>query len=218
MPSARLRTIRLLPTSGVAGLLLAAAVAVVPAFGLLTASADAQPRPSAVPSRWELRFEPGPLRLHVDPVDGQTYLFFTYTITNLTGRDQVWAPTLVLFTDRGEIAESGKDVPSRVEERLRELLGNPLLETRNEIIGDIRQGREHARDGLAVWKVDDIRMNEVSLFVSGISGETARIQDPLTGEDIILRKTLQRDYLAPGDLLARGDEPIPFVRERWVMR
>lgn len=178
----------------------------------------APPKPSAVPLRWELRFEPGDLRLYVDPVTERAYWYFTYVITNMTGRDQVWAPTFVLFTDGGEILYSGKSVPGRIQERLREMLRNPLLETQNESIGDLLQGVENARDGLVIWPADRLDVNELSLFVSGISGETVRVEDPITGDPVLLRKTLQRDYLIRGSALARGSLPVEYERQEWVMR
>ena len=61
-------------------------------------------------------------------------------------------------------------------------------------------------------------VNEISLFIAGISGETARITNPLTNEDVLLRKTLQRDYLIRGDARARGSKPIELVRQEWILR
>ena len=178
----------------------------------------AYPIPAVVPYRWEVHFRPGDLRLYVDPLEGRPYWYFAYTVTNKTGADQIWAPTLVLFTDAGEILPSGAGVPGRVEEGIRDLLRNPLLETQNEVIGDLLQGREFAKDGLAVWPARELDINEISLFVGGLSGETASVRNSRTGEKLILRKTLQRDYLIRGDALARGSAPIEFVRERWVLR
>ncbi len=178
----------------------------------------AYPEPAAVPYRWELEFEPGELRLFYDPIDGSSYWHFTYVVTNRTGSDQIWAPTFVLFTDVGEILVSGDGVPSRIEENLRALLGNELLETQNEIIGDIHQGREHAKDGLAVWPARNIAVNELSLFVAGISGETARVLNPITSKEVILRKTLQRDYIIRGDAYLRGSRPVEIVGDRWILR
>ena len=184
----------------------------------VTSSVLAPPKPAAVPLRWELRFDPGDLRLHIDPVTDRAYWYFNYSVTNLTGRDQIWAPSFVLFTDAGEILPSGRSVPARVQERIREMLRNPLLRTQNESIGDLLQGREHALDGLVVWPADSPGVNEISLFVSGISGETARVMNPATGESVILRKTLQRGYLVRGEALARGGRPVEFRRQEWVMR
>jgi hypothetical protein len=192
----------------------AAALAVLLAAG----AALAYPKPAPVPPRWELEFEPGELRLYVDPIEGGTYWYFTYKVTNRTERDQVWAPVFDLFTDAGEILRSGRDVPSRVAEDIKELLGNDFLEYQNEIIGDIYYGRDHAKEGLVVWPARRLDVNEMSLFIAGTSGETAVVVNPITGERVLLRKTLQRDYLVPGDALPRGSKPIPLKEQHWVMR
>ena len=68
------------------------------------------------------------------------------------------------------------------------------------------------------WPADNLKVNELSLFIAGISGETARVRNPITKEEVILRKTLQRDYLIPGAAMARRFEPIGFEDQRWVMR
>lgn len=193
----------------------AAAAAIVLAAA---AGAMAHPRPSAIPQRWELEFEPGPLRLYVDPDLGESYWYFTYVVTNRTGREQVWAPTFTLYTDAGEILASGRGVPSAVNRALIELLGNELLETQNEIIGEIFYGREFAKEGLVVWPAQHLEVNEMSLFVAGTSGETATVVHPVTRATLVLRKTLERDYLVPGDAPGRGSEPVPLVAEQWIMR
>ena len=40
-----------------------------------------------------------------------------------------------------------------------------------------------------------------------MSGETAKVYHPLSGQEMVLRKTLQRDYLVPGEAVARGSKP-----------
>jgi hypothetical protein len=178
----------------------------------------AYPRPAAVPPRWELEFEPGPLRLYVDSGEASAYWYFTYKVTNRTGRDQVWAPSLTLFTDAGEILPSGRGVPTRIAADIMTLLGNELLENQNEVIGEIFHGREHAKESLVIWPAGDLQVNEISLFVAGISGETVTVKHPMTGQEVLLRKSLQRDYLIPGDAVARGSRPVDMLRQQWVMR
>lgn len=178
----------------------------------------AYPKPDPVPPRWELEFRPGDLRLYVDRGSGEAYWYLTYEVMNRTGRVQVWAPTFVLFSDSGEIIASGRGVSTRVVGDLRELLGNELLENQNEIIGEIFHGREHAKEGLVIWPARRLDVNEISMFVAGISGETATVTNPINGEVVVLRKTLQRDYLVAGDALPRGSRPVDLVQQRWVMR
>ena len=185
----------------------------VPVSGLL-----AYPKPARVPYRWELEFQSGDLRLYVDETSGDAYWYFTYQVTNRTGRDQLWAPRCTLFTDAGEIMVSGKGVPVRITRDIRDLLGNDLLENQNEIMDDLLQGPEHARDGVVVWPTREVTVNELTLFVRGVSGETGRVRNPLTGEVVVLYKTIQRDYLIPGDALARGSKPVDLVRQQWILR
>src|SRR5262247_3699286 len=154
-----------------------AAVA-LPAVLIAVAGATGYPRPAPVPPRWELEFQPGDLRLYIDPMSEQAYWYFTYQVTNRTGREQVWAPSFTLFTDAGQIIASGRGVPSRVVDDIKSMLAYPLLETQNEIIGEIFHGKEHARDGLVVWLADQIDVNEISMFVGGLSGETATVLNP----------------------------------------
>ena len=185
----------------------------------LTAAVWAYPKPASVPYRWELDFEPGELRLWVDSAgEAAAYWYFTYKVTNRTGRDRVWAPSFTVFTDGGEIMQSGRAVSARVADDIRDLLGNTFLETQNEVIGDIFHGREHAKEGLVIWPARNTDVNEISLFIAGISGETARVTNPITNEQVLLRKTLHRDYLIRGDALARGSKPAELVRQQWILR
>jgi hypothetical protein len=192
-------------------------VAVV-AVAITTIAAFGYPKPASVPYLWQLNFEAGDLRLYVDEDTKSRYWYFTYTVTNRTGKDQLWVPNMVLYTDGGEILQAGRDVPSQITEDILDLLGNELLEDQNEVIGDILQGKEHAKEGLVIWPARNTKVTEMSLFVAGISGETARVKNPATGKEVILRKTLQRDYLVPGDAVARGSTPAEFVEETWILR
>ncbi len=183
-----------------------------------TCAVFAYPTPAASSTRWELDFRPGDLRLYRDAYDNQYYWYFTYKVTNRTGADQTWAPTFALFNDASEILNSGIGVPRRVTSDILEMLGNDLMENQYEIIGEIRQGREHAKEGLVIWPAREHEITDMSLFIGGISGETARVTNPLTGEELLLRKTLQRDYHIPGNAIGRGTRPADFVRQRWVFR
>jgi len=69
-----------------------------------------------------------------------------------------------------------------------------------------------------VWRPMNLDANEISMFIAGISGETARVKNPANGQEIILRKTLQRDYLVPGSAAERGSKPVDLVSQQWVLR
>ena len=180
--------------------------------------ASAYPVPAGTPFRWEFQFKAGDFRLYVDQETNEAYWWMHYTVTNRTKRDRIWAPKFTLFTDVGEILESGKDVPSTITAKIKDLLGNELIETQNEIIGDLLQGIENARDGLVIWPARVLQVNEITMFISGVSGETIRVRNPITSEQVILYKSIQRNYLIPGDALARGLRPIELKSEKWILR
>ena len=195
---------------GIACLLLALFAA---GGSLSTSTATAAGRPVIDRLDWELKFVPGPLRLYKDARDGRLYWYFTYTVTNLTDRDLVFAPQIELFFDSGEIIKSGRGVPTRVVNGLRELLGNPLLEDQNRIIGDLRVGPENARTGLAVWPAENQEVNEITLFFRGLSSDRRTVAHPSVSDKTVdLYRTLRREYLVPGDAVARGSAAIPLAK------
>ena len=174
-------------------------------------SATAAPGVASVSGQdWELGLTPGDLRLYVDPVDGRRYWYFTYTVTNLTERDLVFAPRIELFMDSGRILRSGRGVPSRTVGQLRKLLGNPLLEDQNRIIGDLRVGKENARTGIAVWPAENLDVTELTLFFQGLSSDRKVVQHPESGDPVSLYRTLRREYTVPGDPEKRGSEALPL--------
>ncbi|MFG0328545.1 MAG: hypothetical protein ACF8PN_01490 [Phycisphaerales bacterium] len=196
---------------------LVALVAII-AFGWTGASVGASaPEPSGKPPRWELKFEIQK-DLRLIEIDDEFYWFMTYLVTNRTRNDQLFVPDAVLYADDGTIVREGEGVPLDVVDRLQELLANPLLESSTEIIGTLRQGAENAREGLFVWRAGSLDIDEVALFIAGVSSETQELAHPITGEPIILRKTLERRYDAPGNPAADLRSPVFFRSQRWIMR
>ena len=171
--------------------------------GVLASSSEAaEPSaPSAQVDVWTLDFKPGPLSLYVDPINDEHYHYFTYRVTNRTAQDRMFAPRAELFTDKGEILRSGDGVPAEVSRRLLGLLSQPLMENENQIIGDLRQGKENARDGIVIWKATDLDSNEMTIFFTGLSNAFERVQHPITRDDVVLRKTLRLDYVTPGNMV-----------------
>lgn len=190
---------------------------------LLASSVLAVPRPNAVPLRPELTFASGPLRIFRSNEDRQWYWYMTYVVENNTGVDQIWVPSMVLYTDQGEILQGGYGVSSAVTDEIITYMGDSFLEPQYSIIGELKQGRGNARTGLTVWPARKTDVNEMALFVAGLSGETLVVEHPLTQEEVILRKTLKRDYLIPGRATGRGDRPVELhpdspQHEVWIFR
>lgn len=186
-------------------------------------SALAAPEPSPVATQWEFTFENGPLRLAwVDEGDGaKPYYYLTYTVTNHWGGVKLFAPDVQLMSDNANVLRSGRDVSSAVTEEIIKRLDNPLLESQIDIVSNVLQGVEHARDGVVIWPASDLEADEVTVFFAGLSGE---FQSYIVGRDTddphryTLRKTLMLRYSTPGELAQQGDTPFELAEKRWVMR
>jgi hypothetical protein len=184
------------------------------------ACATAAPEPAPVPKRWELAIEPGPLRMTV--VDQRAYFYITYKVTNHGTQDLLFAPSFELATEEtGEAMRSGRDVPVAVTRAIMERLGNSFLEDQIGIVGNILRGPENAKEGLAIWPANQLRVSEISVYAGGFSGETTTLELPGADgktEKKVLRKSYMMRYRMPGELNpADGDEYRPF-ESRWIMR
>jgi len=184
------------------------------------------PEPDPVSSRWQLDVDPGPLRVtyvHTPEAEG-AYLYFTYSVTNNTGKDLEFVPSFDMVNDDGDLMLSGVGIPPSVTKSILTSLEYPFLQDQIEILGPIQQGPENAKHGLVIWSLEDFDADEIRIFGAGFSGETDSIEltDPRTGKKkrLVFRKTLMLRYATPGniDVTAMGDQPFDLVEKRWIMR
>lgn len=187
------------------------------------ASADDHryPRPALYPESWQLDFEAAiPQRIVVEvPGRGpQAYWYLTYTVTNRTDREQLFMPVFELLTHDGNVYRSDRGVPAVVFDRIKQREKKPLLEPFHQIAGTLLVGEDQARDGVAIWQEPPGRMGAFSIFVEGLSGETATVK--LGERDVILRKQLQLNFHIRGDEFFRGEDDVNPAddAETWVMR
>jgi len=191
--------------------------------GLLAGMA---PEPDPVSTRWQLDVEPGPLRvMYVRTPDAEgAYLYFTYSVTNNTGKDLEFVPSFELADSDGDVMLSGAGIPASVTKAILESLEDPFLQDQIDILGPIQQGRENAKHGLVIWSLPDFDTDELRLFGAGFSGETdsLELKDPRTGKTkrLVFRKSLMLRYAVPGtiDVVSQGDKPFDLIEQRWIMR
>lgn len=189
----------------------------------LSAPAIAAPEPSPVAITWEFTFEQGPLRLAwVESAEGRRpYFYLTYRVTNYSGSDLLFAPDVTLMTDNVTVRKSGRDVPTAVTNAIIAELDNPLIESQIDIVSTVLQGQEHARDGVLIWPVENLDVDEVTIFFSGLSGE---FESYVVGRGAdnprryTLRKTLMMRFATPGQFGNQGARPFDLDEKRWVMR
>ncbi len=179
------------------------------------------PEPDPVSKRWQLDLQPGPLRIttmSVGTTGPRAYFYFTYVVTNNSGQDLLFAPAFELANDEGDVLRSGRQVPLEVTRALISAQDNSFLQDQISIIGQLLQGRENARDGIAIWPANDLNADDVTIYAAGFSGETATVEGPATKQKAVLRKTLMLRYAVHGDLVGQGTRPLDLSEQRWIMR
>lgn len=202
------------------------------------------PKPSDIPTSWQLEFkykEPRPIRVEVPGEKGTaTFWYLEYTVTNQTDDEQKFIPNFVLYTDTGQILQAGKDVPGMVFRTIKQQVGEPLLQDLADISSwPLLRGANNAKQGVMIFTDIDPKAGSFDIFVGGLSGETARITPPnpvptaiykdakdfrdsnkivKMQDEIVLRKTLQLRYSLPGEAAARFTTPAKLESKTWVMR
>lgn len=192
----------------------------------LTPAVLAAPEPSPVPLRWELDIEPGPLRLAMVDVPGdglRAFLYLPYKVENHSGQEVYFAPSFEMTTDESATpARAGRAVPAAVTDEIIRRLSNSFVQDQISVIGPLMQGAEHARESVAIWPVDNMKAARITIYASGFSGETRRVNLPDAPADqpqeAILRKTLMLEHLTPGDLAGQGNDPLSRTNTRWILR
>lgn len=145
-------------------------------------AAAAAPEPNPVPRRWQLDVAVGPLRLATveTPEHGRRdYLYTFYKVVNNSGEDLLFAPMFELATDEGHLIRSGRGVPAAVTQELLRRLENPFLQDQISIIGVLLQGEENAKEGLVIWPAEGLKVDELSIYAAGFSGETVTLEIPV---------------------------------------
>lgn len=200
-------------------------VAVVAMLGALLPMGGMAPEPDAVSKKWELSAKFGALRIATVEIDGspRSFLYLTYTVTNTTPSDILFAPSFELTNDDGDVLKSGSGVPGAATKAILTRLNQPFLQDQISIVGNLLRGEENSKDGLVVWPLTDLSVNEINVYAAGFSGETKAIvvPDRKTGKDAVvsLRKSVSLRYKLSGQMSHIGaGEELPLAEKRWIMR
>jgi hypothetical protein len=196
-------------------------------LAIRTDALRAYPEPSIVSKSWQLDFtysDPRPIA--VKNADGQTqwYWVMPYEVTNNTGEERVFAPDFLVTTEAGDLINAGRDIGGEAFAAIKEKLNDRHLEDPVRIVGKILQGEDYTKHGIAVWPVMDHDAVKMTLFISGLSGETATIPHPTEKNDkgqpkpVVLVKTLQLNYELPGTPKRPQDQTVVAAGKTWIMR
>ncbi len=200
--------------------------------GSVVLEAAPKPRTSAV--HWQLGFEFHDLqRIEVVlPGDEKptSFWYLLYTVTNESGQEVEFYPSFELVTDTLQVVTGGDRISPVVYDLVlaRHKKAYPFLCEPMKASGRLLQGIDNARTSVAVFNDFDRQSNSVTLYVGGLSGETARVANPgydakkPEGHDnkqfFALRKTLAIEYDVPGDPETRRDANAVRRGQGWVMR
>jgi len=208
------------------------------AVALTICPARSAPKPSRVPTTWQVDIdlkEPKAIEL---PLPGrarpQRFWYVRYTVTNRTGQELIFVPAFVLYTDTGQILRAGSKVPTAAFQAIKNLYNAPLLKDITGMTGRLLQGEDNAKEGVAIWRDFDPKAGAFDIFIGGLSGENAEVRLPkpievveldATGKETtvvkdkaIVSKTLHLRYSIPGEAAARLWTKPKLEKRQWVMR
>jgi len=200
---------------------LAAAVVTGAVLVGLAPQAHAAPEPAIVSPAWQLDIKyQKPQPIAVKNVEGQWqwYWYLPYTVTNNTGQDLLLVPEVTIADSTGRIVDAGRGVPASVFNAIKAELEDPLLVRPSNVIGRLLQGEDYAKSSVAIWPAPGEDVDGVSVFISGLSGETTPVTLPGMDEPVLLRKTLMLRFELPGSPETPENQPVIERGEQWIMR
>ena len=161
---------------------------------LASVQAGAAPRPDTVAKAWQLSFKfnhPEPIA--VPDVDGalRWYWFMSYKVVNNTDKDRHFLPKITVASEQGDIVEANKGISPRVFKVVKATVRNQLLVDPVAVAGLLRVGQDQAKESVAIWRAFDHDVDNLFVFISGLSGEVAKVINPKTGEPVIDPESLK---------------------------
>jgi hypothetical protein len=200
---------------------------------LFAAYGLAAPKPAVVQrgGQWtvDVRYSQ-PLQILVRLAGQQQPQRFWYTIVTLTNNTIEEEIPLYLecqiVTDTFQTVPAGKGVRKEVFDqiKLKHQGQYPFLESMDFQDNRLRKGADNARDIVVIWPEFDPAAKQVSLFIAGLSNESAAVKHPVEKDaqgnpaEVYLQKTLQLIYANTTAPELRNQAILNPVKQDWVMR
>jgi hypothetical protein len=179
------------------------------------------PKPSPYPVSWELTFQHSvPKRILVQgPGDSNpsAYWYMTYHVVNNTDRDKIlFYPSFEMMLEDGQVIRSDMGISPGVFDAIKKHEHLKYLQSEDLIGGDLRQGEDQSKDGVAIWAEPRLRMGTFTIFFSGFWGESATVT--VGDKEVTLHKSLQLTYHLDSDENHPGGGDLVAKDETYVMR
>jgi hypothetical protein len=203
-----------------------------------------EPSPTAISWQIDLEFsDPKRIEVQLPGQSGrQTYFYMLYTATNTSDTTQWFYPAFEIVTSDLRVVKADVGIHPLVFDAIRERhrVTHRYLVSPNQAIGELKSGADNARESVAIWPASEVDVNQFSVYVGGLSGETRVVRNPAfdpnrpetittdgpEGERTItvnprlftLRKTLEIRYDLPGAPAARRTAEPHRRSVTWIMR
>ena len=199
---------------------------------LIVCLSQAAPEPVVVSEsgRWTIDTEfTHPQQIIMQGKSGNQLMRFWYviiTLTNKTDLDVNFYPKCELMTDTFQIIPESKSIESKVFEQIRKRHRSkyPFLKPLHAADNKILQGENNAIDLAIIWPDFDKKAQNIKIFITGLSNETAVINHPVAKDQegiplkVFLRKTLELSYNLKGDPASVSGSNLQFEGKRWIMK
>ena len=144
------------------------------------------PVPNPAVKGWALEFtQQTPRLMGITGTNGKVtyYWYMPFHVLNRSEGNVAFVPHIEVLTSTGKFYHCNKGISTEVFNAVFSKCGNSFIRPMEEISGDMPVGRDHARDGVAIWPMeegDDV--DAFTVFVAGIYEDTEQLKDPVTGE------------------------------------
>jgi len=197
-----------------------AVAAILVASATIPSRAD-YPQPSPYPISWELNFDHSdPKRIVVQPpgeTNPQAYWYVTYHVANNTDQDRVlFYPSFQMMLEDGRLIRSDMGVSPAVFDTIKKKEHLKYLQSNDAIGGELKQGDDQSKDGVAIWPEPRLRMGTFTIFCAGFWGESAVVK--VGDKDVTLHKTMQLTYHQDSDENHPGGGDLVLKDQQFVMR
>jgi hypothetical protein len=193
---------------------------------------SAAPEPAIIQgsSLWTIDTEfTNPQKIFIRRTSDNKPIIFWYiiiTLTNKTGDDVDFYPKCDLMTDTFQIVPEGEGVIPAVFEQIKQRHKSryPFLESLDQTDNKLLEGEDNTKDIAVIWPDFDKNAKNITLFITGLSNETAVVNHPVAKDEngqplkVFLRKTLELKYAVKNDPVSRDGVSFSFEGKRWIMR
>ena len=125
-------------------------------------------------------------------------------------------PSFDMLTAAGNVVRSDNNISPKVFEAIKNKEHIKFLQDANSIGGELLQGEDQSRDGVAIWPEPASRMGSFTIFATGFWGEAATVK--VGDKETIVHKTLQNTYHLDADAADADTGQVKLLDSEYVMR